>query len=605
MEVMHDRCSATIRLLAWAALFGASTCASTVADVVVIANRTTDPIEFNARVDDVPARRIKLAPGDSVPFFASAGAHVSTFNGANATAEQLLAPNAAYAFTPNAAGVAPVLKPLKLGESSQQSWPAVATPPLELPEASAITVKVVVDDDEVRQRRAWEPIIRERIDKVSAALEAHCGMKLRIVAFEEWDSDDSQRDFFQTLSEFEREVLPAPADVAIAFSSQYDIASGRVHLGGTRQPLHSHILVKERSRNVLEPERTELLAHELGHFLGAAHSPEPKSVMRPVIGQGVQRVAGATLQYDAPNTLLMSLLGEELRQRRIKDIGALTPETRRRMQEIYAAINPTLPDDPAASQYVQIMGAAGARPLIEDTAKILQQIIRVAQLKKKLVQEAKDAPPPTGDELLQLYVRQAALAAKQVRRENAARAFILALGIAFDDTDSLRKLPIASAAIESIEPEPRRAERHAAFADMPPLSMHGRADLAKHFFVSAHLVGLLGSEPARGAGVVKEMLDSNGGSGFSFADMAANRAGIAFAVAVLKDRLTIDDVARMFTVDSFMPPIDGLREGLQAKEFTAAFGGVGDQRLQAELGRIEASISGLPVYQQQAAESAK
>ena len=107
------------------------------------------------------------------------------------------------------------------------------------------------------------------------------------------------------------------------------------------------------------------------------------------------------------------------------------------------------------------------------------------------------------------------------------------------------------------------------------------------------------------AGVVKEMLDSNGGSGFSFADMAANRAGIAFAVAVLKDRLTIDDVARMFTVDSFMPPVDGLREGLQANEFTAAFGGVGDQRLQAELSRIEASISGLPVYQQQAAESAK
>jgi hypothetical protein len=496
------------------------------------------------------------------------------------------------------AGGAPTLKPLNLGESSEPSWPAVATPPLELLDSSVITVKVVVDDDEVRQRQVWEPVIRERIDKASAALEAHCGMKLRVIAIEEWDSDDDQRDFFQTLSEFEREVLPAPADVAIAFSSQYDIATGRVHLGGTRQPLHSHILLKERSRNVLEPERTELLAHELGHYLGAAHSAEPKSVMRPVIGQGVQRVAGARLQYDAPNTLLMSLLSEELRQRNVKDIGALTPETRRRMQEIYAAINPTLPNDPAASQYVQIMGAAGARPLIEDTTKILQQIVRVAQLKRKLVQEAKDLPPPTGDELLELYVRQAALAAKQVRRENAARAFVLALGIAFDDTDSLRKLPIASAAIEAIEPEQRRIERHAAFAEMPALSMHGRADLAKHFCVSAHLVGLLGSESARGAGVVKEMLDSNGGSGFSFADMAANRAGIAFAVAMLKDRLTLDDVARTFTVESFMPPIDGLREGLQAKEFSADFGGVGDQRLQAELGRIEASILALPVYQQ-------
>ena len=604
MDVMHRQCHVTLRLLAWIWIVWSCAGAPVFADVVVIANRTANPVEFNARIDDVPTRKVKLAPGDSAPLFAATGVHVSAVDGNVTSAEQLLAPNAAYEFVPNAAGGAPTLKPLRLGESSESSWPAVATPPLELLDSNVITLKVVVDDDEVRHRQVWEPIIRERIDKVSTALEAHCGMKLRVVAIEEWDSDDDQRDFSQTLSEFEREVLPAPADVAIAFSSQYDIATGRVHLGGTRQPLHSHILLKERSRNVLEPERTELLAHELGHYLGAAHSSEPKSVMRPVIGQGVQRVAGARLQYDAPSTLLMSLLSEELRQRNVKEIGALTPETRRRMQEIYAAINPTLPDDPAASQYVQIMGAAGARPLIEDTAKILQQIVRVAQLKKKLVQEAKGSPPPTGDELLELYVRQAALAAKQVRRENATRAFVLALGIAFDESDSLRKLPIASAAIQTIEPEQRRVERHAAFAEMPALSMRGRADLAKHFFVSAHLVGLLGSEPARGAGVVKEMLDSNGGSGFSFADMAANRAGIAFAVAVLKDRLTIDDVARTFTVESFMPPIDGLREGLQAKEFSADFGGVGDQRLQAELGRIEASISALPVYQQPTTEKA-
>jgi hypothetical protein len=598
----------TLRLLipcacaiaAWVAVGMVST-----ADVVVIANRTAEPVEFDARVDDLPARNVRVAPGDSVPLIGTTGVHVRPRGGGAVSAEQALPPNTAFAFTSNSPGGPPTLQRIGLGESSDQTWPAVGTPPLELPESNVITVKVVVDDDEVRQRRVWEPVIRARIDKVSAALEAHCGMKLRVVAVEEWDSDDAQRDFFQTLGEFEREVLPAPADVVIAFSSQYDIATGRVHLGGTRHPLHSHILLKERSRNVLEPERTELLAHELGHYLGASHSPEPKSVMRPVIGQGVQRVAGAKLQYDAPNTLLMSLLAEEMRQRGVKDISALSPETRRRMQEIYATLNPSLPNDPAASQYVQLIGAAGAKPLIEDTSRILQQIVRVAKLKKKLVSEAPDARPPTGDELLELYVRQAALASKQVRRENAARAFILALGIAFDETDSLRKLPLASGAIEAIEPEQLRADRHAAFAEMPAPSLHGRADLAKHFFVSAHLVALLGSEPARGAGVVKEILDSNGGSGFSFADMAANRAGIAFAVAVLKDRLTLDDVARTFTVESFMPSVDGLREGLQSKEFIEAYGGAGDQRLQAELGRLEASVIALPVYQQSASETAK
>ncbi len=570
-------------------------------DVVVVANRTAAPIEFSARLDD-GSRHVTLAPGDSVPLFAAAGVHLRRHGSA---AEQTLAPNVAYAFVPGVDGAGPELTQLNLGETAVQSWRADAIPPLELPESNVIKVKIVVDDDEVRQRRVWEPVIRARIDKVSEALEAHCGMKLRVVAIEEWDSDDAQRDFFRTLSEFEREVLPAPADVAIAFSSQYDIATGRVHLGGTRQPLHSHVLVKERSRNVLEPERIELLAHELGHYLGATHSPEPKSVMRPVIGQGVQRVAGAKLQFDAANTLLMSLLAQELRQRGIKDIGALTPNTRRRMQDIYAAIDPALPEDPAASQYVQLMGAAGARPLIEDTTKVLQQIVRVARLKRDLVREGADAAPPTGDELLELYVRQAALAAKQVRRENAARAFILALGIALDESDSLRKLPLASGAIAAIEPEADRVGRKAAFADMPTPSIFGRPDLAKHYMVSAHLVALLGSEPARGAGMVKELLDSNGGSGFSFADMAANRSGIAFAVAVLKDRLTLDDVARTFTVKDFMPPIDGLREGLQANEFAAEFGGVGDQRLQAELARIEALVAALPVYANSAIDAAK
>lgn len=571
--------------------------------VVVIANRTPATVEFEARIDRKPPKRLKLLPDENLPIFADAGVYVRNPDDDASAPEQALQANAAYFFGSDEGG-SPKLYQIGLGETTPQPWRTNGVPPLELPDSNVITVKIVVDDDEMRLRRAWEPAIRKRIDTVSAALEAHCGMKLRVVAVEEWDSDDNEKDFFKTLAEFEREVLPAPADVAIGFSSQYDVAKGRVHLGGTRHPLHTHILVKERSRNVLEPERIELLAHELGHYLGATHSPEPQSVMRPVIGQGVQRVARAKLKFDPPNTLLMSMFAEELRRRQIKDVGALSPEIRRRMQEIYSAINPSLPDDPAASQYVKIMGVAGARPLIEDTTKVLQQIVRVAELKKRLVAQDKNKPLPTGDELLQLYVRQAALAAKQVRRENASRAFILALGIALDETDSLRKLPLAGGAIDAIEPEQRRVERHAAFADMPATSMHGRADLAKHFLVSAHLVALLGSEPARGAGVVKEMLDSNGGSGFSFADMAANRAGIAFAVAVLKDRLTLDDIASSFTVESFMPPIEGLREGLQAKEFTEAFGGVGDQRLQTELSRIEASISSLPIYQQPTTETA-
>jgi hypothetical protein len=168
------------------------------------------------------------------------------------------------------------------------------------------------------------------------------------------------------------------------------------------------------------------------------------------------------------------------------------------------------------------------------------------------------------------------------------------LGVAMDEAGTLRKLPVASGVAPHIEGEHQRAQRVAAIGDP---TMRGREDLAKHFFISAHLVALSGSQTARSAGLIKELVDAHGTSGFSFADMAANRAGIVFANAVLTGRVTLDDLAQRFTVDAFLPPVEDLQEQLGAKEFTEAFGGIGDARLTAELNRIEGRIQGLPVYQ--------
>jgi hypothetical protein len=245
------------------------------------------------------------------------------------------------------------------------------------------------------------------------------------------------------------------------------------------------------------------------------------------------------------------------------------------------------------------MAAAGVRPLIGDTRKVLLEIVRAAQLRRSM-EERQGAPgetsatPITDDQLLELYVRQAAIAAKQIRPENSQRALLLALGVAFDDVGLLRKLPVAGAVIPRIEGEQERTRRIAAIGQP---TMRGRADWAKHFFVSAHLVALAGSETARSAGLVKEMVDAHGGSGFSFADMAANRAGIVFAHALLSKRLTLDDIIQRFSVDAFLPPIDDLREQLGAKEFYKDYGGLTDERLASELSRIEARVTALPIYQ--------
>jgi hypothetical protein len=565
--------------------------------VVVLANRTSAPISFQAVIDGQVVQHVKLEPGDSRPLYGQRDVRIKASVGGRPQ-EIALDPDCAYYVGETAADGGLGLAKIGLGETPGRAWQPLSPGAIELRDAGVINVKVLVDDDEVRPRPVWERVIRERIAKASAVFEAHCGVTLRITALGEWNSDDHQVDFSQSMAEFEREVLPAPAQVAIGFSSQYAIAKGRIHLGGTRGPLHSHIIIKERSRNVLETERLELLVHELGHFLAASHSPEANSVMRPLLTGGLQRAAGARVQFDPPNTLLMALMGQEIRKRRIGELTGIMPDTRRRMREIYTALEPTLPDDPAASQYLQLVAASGARPLVDDAQRVLQQIVRVAKLQqhnKPPTAVAKDtAAPLSNDRLLELYVRQAALAAKQVRRENGPRALVLALGVAMDDTGVLRTLPIASAVVPHIENEFQRTERLAALGTP---TMRERSDLAKHFFVSAHLVALSGSEAARGAGLLKEVLDSHGSSGFSFADMAANRAGIVFANAVLTGRLTLDDVAQRFTVAAFLPPVDDLPEQLSAKEFAAGFGGLGDDRLTAELNRIEARITAMPVYQ--------
>jgi hypothetical protein len=467
-------------------------------------------------------------------------------------------------------------------------------------DAGVISVKILVDDDEKRPRRVWEPLIRERVDKASAVLDAHCGIRLKVVAVDTWNSDNNETDFERSLSEFEGEVLPSPATVAIGFSSQYVIAKGRVHLGGTRGPLHSHILIKERSQNVLEPERLELLVHELGHFLGATHSPESTSVMRPVIGQGLQRAAGAHNQFDPPNTLLMSLLAQEIRQRRVRELSAVSGETRHRMQQIYTAVDPTLPNDPAAEHYVRLMQTAGVEPLLDDTRRILAEIVRVAQVRRDV--EARETAagkpakkPLSGDQLLEFYVRQAALAAKHVRRDNAPRAMLMALGIALDDRGVLLKLPTADEVVPHVEGQQQRAARIAAVGQP---TMRGRAELAQQFFIAANLVAMTGSETARSTETLKQIAEVRGTAALGFDNIAANRAGVVFAHAVLSRQLSLDEVAQRFTVEAFLPPLEGLREGNNVSELDKEFALQNQQQIQAELMHLEARLATLPVYQE-------
>jgi uncharacterized protein YfiM (DUF2279 family) len=131
-------------------------------------------------------------------------------------------------------------------------------------------------------------------------------------------------------------------------------------------------------------------------------------------------------------------------------------------------------------------------------------------------------------------------------------------------------------------------------------TLAGRADLRKHFLVSAGLYAVDTGQAAFGMGELKELLDSNdGGSGFSFDDMAADLAGVRFARAFLAapPERWPDMLARIATEADIMPSIDGLPSGLSDAEFRARFRDVDSPEYAAMVAEIERRIDALPLDQ--------
>jgi hypothetical protein len=565
------------------------------ADVVVIANRTINPIRVEVKPTAEAAQQATVGVNDSVPFFVDGGARV-TFVAHGKIKSYDVDANTAYYFGQSAEGQID-LQQIGLGEDKStatgRTLPGrAATAPM-----AVIPVKIVVDEEEPARQQHWERRLRARIEAASAVLEKHARVQLKVVAVGTWDSDDGISDFFESLGEFERDVKPFPAQLAIGFTSQYQMVTGRTHMAGTRGALHSHILVREWSRHMSEPERLELLVHELGHFLGASHSPEQTSVMRPVLGDRQAVRKGFQVRFDPVNTLVIAMVGEELRRRRVSKVADMTMGSKLRLRQIYQSLSPTLPDDPAANQFVQSVSVAAVAPLVLGTKQVVSQVVRASQ-SNFLLPLAADAPPGTqvrreGDALTEHYVRTAASIARFLPEDIAVNSFLLGLGIALDDSTILRDHPQQGNFVRMVEPDNERSLR---IMSLGSPTLRGRRDLAQHFFVSAYLAAVAGSQTATANGLAKELSDSNGGSGFSFVDMTANRAGILFAGGLLNKRLTLPSIADEFTVPAYMPAVDGLPEGLSTAQLLAKFGPQTDDRFRRELSEIDRRLLELPTY---------
>ena len=126
-----------------------------------------------------------------------------------------------------------------------------------------------------------------------------------------------------------------------------------------------------------------------------------------------------------------------------------------------------------------------------------------------------------------------------------------------------------------------------------------RDDWTKHFFVSAALTVLSAQAPSDAIGLFKEELDAGGGSGFSFGDLMADRAGTTFALLATRDdaaaRALQERLAAGFRVDDFFPEAADLPEDIQDAELQVAYGGVGGPLFRTYAAEVERRLwSALP-----------
>ncbi|MDT7837389.1 hypothetical protein [Aquabacterium sp. OR-4] len=128
--------------------------------------------------------------------------------------------------------------------------------------------------------------------------------------------------------------------------------------------------------------------------------------------------------------------------------------------------------------------------------------------------------------------------------------------------------------------------------------LHGRSDTPLHYLVSAVLAAEGGGRLADAIGLYKEVSDSRGGSGFSFNDLTADRAGTRLGQRARRDAQALQQrLAAPLGDRDLLPDVSDLPENLPEPEFQRRFGGVDAPAYRAMLAGIEQRLNRLPLLQ--------
>ncbi|WP_254257814.1 hypothetical protein [Methylobacter tundripaludum] len=143
------------------------------------------------------------------------------------------------------------------------------------------------------------------------------------------------------------------------------------------------------------------------------------------------------------------------------------------------------------------------------------------------------------------------------------------------------------------ESTPVTGQQYAAF-------LYKRIDLAQHFIGSAALTASVNKQAAQIAGEEKELSDAHGGSGFSFIDLAADKAGTRFGEMATSSPENARKMQKAMSgikdYSDFMPDPRDLPEHMNEVDFKQRFESVNSPVYQEISKQIDARISATPIY---------
>ncbi len=214
-----------------------------------------------------------------------------------------------------------------------------------------------------------------------------------------------------------------------------------------------------------------------------------------------------------------------------------------------------------------------------------QERLRVYQERLSLVSNTAKVTNVSLTELLVALFELAELRSRQGNAVAENRAALLVLAFYVNGKPLETILPAA-------DKWPRATEQ--------TVTLNGRVDFSKHFIVSAALAASAGTPLADAVGLYKEIDDSRGGSGFSFNDIAADRAGArlgeqaaANAEAAVKLQQRVSAGIREKDI---MPATKDLPEFMPEAEFKKRYGGIGAPAYKQMMSNIERRVAALALY---------